>query len=56
MKILVDAYNQQRNFCKQISNNTYCKAIKKVLQELKLPSTHFVHLGRNHWAIGTVTM
>jgi Centromere DNA-binding protein complex CBF3 subunit, domain 2 len=46
MKILVDAYNPQRNFSKPISNNTYCKAIKKVLQELRLPSTHFVHLGR----------
>jgi Centromere DNA-binding protein complex CBF3 subunit, domain 2 len=48
MKILVDAYNPQRNFSKPISNSTYCnKAIKKVLQELRLPSsTHFVHLGR----------
>jgi Centromere DNA-binding protein complex CBF3 subunit, domain 2 len=46
MKILVDAYNLQRSFSKPISNNTYCKAIKKVLQELRLPSTHFVHLGR----------
>ena len=44
VKLLVDAYAADRT--KELKTNSYGQAIKSVLQELKLPSTHFVHIGR----------
>jgi hypothetical protein len=46
VKLLVDAYQPTRDRSKQIRNNSYSTAIRDVLKELRLPSTHFVHLGR----------
>jgi hypothetical protein len=46
VKLLVDACQPGRDWTKQIKNNSYGQAIKAVLKELHLPSTHYVHLGR----------
>lgn len=46
VKILIDAFNPKRDWTAMIRNNTYAQAMKSVLNELTLPSTHYVHLGR----------
>jgi hypothetical protein len=46
VKLLVDAFNPERNLKVVMSNNSYSRAIRTVLKELRLTSTHFVHLGR----------
>ena len=32
--------------CKELNNNSYADAVKKVLKKLNIPSKHWVHLGR----------
>jgi hypothetical protein len=45
-KLLVDAFNPARDWTIAIKSNPYSIAIKTVLRELRLPSSHYVHLGR----------
>jgi hypothetical protein len=43
-KLLVDCY--ANDYCKEMSNDSYAKFMKKILNELKIPSNHIVHIGR----------
>jgi hypothetical protein len=43
-KLLVDCY--ANNYCKEMSNDSYAKFMKKILNEQKIPSNHIVHIGR----------
>ena len=51
IKLLVDAHGARPDFEKSMTNVTYGRAIKQVLRELRLPSTHYVHLGRKLGAL-----
>ena len=46
IKLLIDATRNNWNRCRPMSNDTYSKAIKTVLDSLAIPSNHWVHLGR----------
>ena len=46
IKLLVDATRSNTNFTLPLKNDTYSKAMKAVLEHLKIPSSHWVHLGR----------
>ena len=45
-KLLVDPTRSDVDLDKSMNNNSYKNAIKGVLEELHIPSIHFVHLGR----------
>ena len=45
-KLLVDCTRSDTDLDRSMHNNSYKKAIKSVLEELNVPSNHFVHLGR----------
>ena len=45
-KLLVDPTRSDVDLDKSMNNNSYKNAIKTVLEELNIPSIHFVHLGR----------
>ena len=44
-KLLVDPTRSDVDLDKSMNNNSYKNAIKNVLNELNIPSIHFVHLG-----------
>lgn len=46
VKLLVEARARGTDNTKEMSNDTYGKAMKQVLQHLLIPSNHWVHLGR----------
>ena len=46
VKLLVDATRNNWNMCRPMTNDTYSKAVKSVLDVLGVPSSHWVHLGR----------
>ena len=46
IKLLVDYSRNNEDHSKTMKNDTYAKAIKQVLQELGICSSHWVHLGR----------
>ena len=45
-KLLVEVFRLDRDFTICMSNDTYSKAIKEVLNKLGIASNHWVHLGR----------
>ena len=45
-KLLVEVFRPDRDFTVCMSNDTYSKAIKEVLNKLGIASNHWVHLGR----------
>lgn len=45
-KLLVESFRPDGDFTVCMSNDTYSKAIKQVLQKLSIASNHWVHLGR----------
>jgi hypothetical protein len=46
IKLLVDAIRSDADRKTPMANDTYAKSIKKVCEELMIPSRHWLHLGR----------
>jgi hypothetical protein len=46
IKIMVDVFSTKRDWKEPIKNGSYAKAVKSVLQQLNIASSHYVHLGR----------
>ena len=44
MKLLIDAFTT--DFEKSMSNDSYARAMKKILKELKIIASHYCHIGR----------
>ncbi len=44
VKLLVDCY--ANDYCKEMSNDSYAKFMKRILTEEQIPSNHVIHIGR----------
>jgi hypothetical protein len=44
VKLLVDCY--ANDYCKEMSNDSYTKFMKIILNEQQIPSNHVIHIGR----------